>query len=189
MTDSGIFLIIGVTALVAFAIQTLISFMTGHDDVDGFADADQLAEDAPDDGDEHHGPMQFFSFLTIRNLIAFTLGFGWVGYASTRTGFSGPLAVVLGTGAGLIFAWTMYKLMKVLHSLESDATVKLEDAIGQTAEVYLEISENSPGKVMIQLGGALMEMPAVSPHPGLLARGTIVRVIDCEGKFLTVERA
>ncbi|MFH1137410.1 MAG: hypothetical protein V1816_15185 [Pseudomonadota bacterium] len=198
MKEEYLYLLIGVIALVVFAFQTVLTFLGGdgadhlgsmdHSDIGG-SDFSQV--------DSHHGQLGhhdddsgfgFLRFFTLRNLSAFTLGYGFAGYASLRTGFPSLAAAVVGLAAGSGFVWAMYKLMRVLNTLESDGTMDPRDAIGLAAEVYLEIEENSPGKITVRFGGVQREFPAVYPRPGRLERGTIVRIIDYDGNFFTVDR-
>ena len=193
MFDSDVFLAIGLVSLAIFIIQTIISFVAGdgHHDASGhdMAGHDIGGHDGSMDGDaEHHG-LDFLKFFTIRNLVSFALGYGWIGYASLKSGLPGFLAILLGLAGGVVFVYAVFKLMTGLHSLEEDATMDLDDATGRTGEVYLEIDEHSPGKVLIKLGGAVNEMTAIHAHPGKLERGALVRVIGREGNYLMVERA
>ena len=196
MADSDVFLYIGLTALVLFIIQTAISFLAGHGDGgDGGHDGHMVVDHDHDgghhdgDGHDHDNPLGFLRFFTLRNMVAFAMGYGWVGYASVKTRLPDLVAVLLGIAAGIFFVYAIYKLMRALHGLESDATARLEDAIGQIGEVYLEVGDESPGKVTILLGGAKQELPAIHGHPGTLKRGTPVRVVDYDGNFLLVERS
>lgn len=196
MFNSDVFLAIGLVSLAIFIIQTIISFVAGdghHDasghDMAGHDFGGQDGHDGAMDGDvEHHG-FDFLKFFTIRNLVSFALGYGWIGYASLKTGLPGFLSILLGLLGGVAFVYAVFRLMTGLHSLEEDATIDLDDATGRTGEVYLEIDEHSPGKVLIKLGGAVNEMTAIHAHPGKLERGALVRVIGREGNFLMVERA
>jgi hypothetical protein len=64
-----------------FAIQSIMTFVGGHD-------ADGINADFSGDLDHVDAPFQFFSF---RNLINFMLGFGWTGavfYNTIETGFT-----------------------------------------------------------------------------------------------------
>ena len=196
MFDSDVFLAIGLVSLAVFIIQTIISFLAGdghHDasghDMGGHDVGGHDGHDGMTDGDaEHHG-LDFLKFFTIRNLVSFALGYGWVGYASLKSGFPGFLAIILGVLGGLVFVYAVFRLMTALHSLEEDATVDLDQATGRTGEVYLEFDENSAGKILIKLGGAVSEMTALHAHPGKLERGALVRVVGREGNYLMVERA
>jgi membrane protein implicated in regulation of membrane protease activity len=212
MMDSDVFLMIGIVALAAFLIQTVVSLVMGgdhgHDGGHG-ASMDHgggLGHDGADhgmdhggdgrgdhaghaDSDGHHDAWAFLKFFSIRNLVSFALGYGWIGYASLKTGLPGIVAVLLGLAGGVGFVYAVYLLMRGLHSLEEDGAIRLEDAIGRTGEVYLEIDDDSPGKINLKLGGANQEMTAVHAHPGRLDRGTLVRVLAVEGSRFIVEKA
>lgn len=193
LSEEAIYLIIGVASLILFGVQTLMTFLGGDaHDVDGSLDHGHIDHgDAHHDGhgdDGDHG-LSFLRFFTLRNLIAFALGYSWVGFASLKSGFPSVLTVILGIGAGLFFVWIIYKLMRVLTRLESDGTADMDEALGQVGEVYLEIEENSPGKILVQLRGVKRELPAVNLHPGRLEKGSAVRILDYDGNYFSVERA
>ena len=201
MSESTLYLIIGIFALVLFGIQTLLTFLGGggHDgqvgfdhggiDHGGLDHGDSQSDNGSDTGhDGHQASATFLQFFTLRNLIAFALGYGWVGYASLLTGMSSLVAVVLGIISGVLLVWVIYKLMRVLYRLESDGTTKMSEAVGKIGEVYLEIDDNSPGKILVLLRGAKRELPAVNYRGGRLERGTQVRILDYDGSHYAVER-
>ncbi len=194
MSEESIYLIIGVVSLILFGVQTLMTFLGGDGhDADGSLDHGHIDHgdghhDGDGDHDDHHG-LSFLRFFTLRNLIAFAMGYSWVGFASLKSGFPSVLTVLLGIGAGVLFVWMIYKLMRILNRLESDGTADLNEALGQVGEVYLEIEENSPGKILVLLRGAKRELPAVNMHPGRLEKGSAVRILDYDGNYFSVERA
>ena len=203
MSEATIYLSIGVFALVLFALQTLMTLL-GGDGHDGQSDFDHggLDHGGIDHGDSHqdggtdeahgehqeHPSLAFLRFFTLRNLIAFAMGYGWVGYASLQTGLSSLLALVLGVICGVLLVLVIYKLMRVLYKLESDGTTKMSEAVGQIGEVYLEIDDHSPGKILVLVRGVKREFPAVNYQGGRLEKGAKVRILDYDGSFFAVEQ-
>jgi hypothetical protein len=133
-----------------------IDIDTGAGDV--HAEAGQVGEDV------HHGSSWFFGVLSFRALVAAVGFFGLAGVAG-HAGELNPyanLVVAIGAGAAAMFvvAW----LMRTLHSLKSEGTVHIENAIGAEGQVYLPIPGHKAGmgKVTIKIQSRTMEYPAVT---------------------------
>ena len=143
MQEKSIYLIIGLIALILFAVQTVLTFL-GGDSPDGLGADDHSdsgrADSGQTDSHGHHAGHQddsgfsFLRFFTLRNLSAFALGYGFGGYASLRSGFPSLAAALTGMAVGSVFVWAIYKLMVFLHTLESDGAPEMRGAIGLSAE-------------------------------------------------------
>jgi ABC-type multidrug transport system fused ATPase/permease subunit len=86
-----------------------------------------------------------FQFLTLKNLIAFFTIFGWAGIASLDAGLSAFVTVIVSTMAGLIMMTIMASIAYFMGKLTDDGTLKLQNAIGKTASVYLTIPAKRGG--------------------------------------------
>jgi hypothetical protein len=112
----------------------------------------------------------YISALTFRSVVAAVTFFGLAGLAATVNFQLTPqvsLAVALGAGAGALFA--VAYLMRQLHRLKSDGTVRIDRAIGQNGTVYLTIpgQKAGVGKVTLTLQNRTVEYQAVTSYESL----------------------
>ncbi|HEX8210682.1 MAG TPA: hypothetical protein VF584_10940 [Longimicrobium sp.] len=119
-------------------------------------------------------------FLSIRALASGLAFFGLAGMWVQATGRglwpALGVAALVGGLALCAVAWAMRQMLR----LERDGTVRMEQAVGNPATVYLGIpGGTSPGKVHLTLGGRTVECQAVSDRP--LPTGTPVVVVDVLG--------
>lgn len=130
----------------------------GDTDVDADVDADDL-----DAGDGS------VSFISVRTLASFMTMFGLVGWLGTERGWGGiktPLfALFSGASTMLIVAYLMYTFRKLVSS----GNVDPQNAVGQTATVYLRIPGNHAGrgKVTVTLQGRSQQFDAVTAGEAL----------------------
>ncbi len=169
---------VAIGASVIFIIQTIMTFVGA--DTDTGIDADF---DGNLDGVD--SPFQLFS---LRNLVNFLLGFGWTGaslYNSFENKFIlGVVAFLVGSLFILIFLLVMRALMK----LSEDNTFNIEDTVGKTADVYMNIpaSKGGKGKIFVSIKGSTHELSAITASEEDLRSGSLVRVDAIEGGILLV---
>jgi len=149
------FLIIGIVGLTLLALSLLFG-----DVLDGVGDGflDGLGGD-------------LFSTAVIGAFIS-AFGFG----AAAVDGADGPLAlaVPVGVGAGVIFAWFAARLTRLVRGGGSDATVSTDDTIGRDGTVTTEIPHDGLGTVRVLVGGHVLRLNARAAEP--IPSGTAVHV-------------
>ncbi|MDR3353548.1 MAG: hypothetical protein LBO21_00760 [Synergistaceae bacterium] len=167
---------VGGAAAVIFLFQTLGA--TGGSDADDSFD--------PTGADAHEG---LSSYLSVRNFVAFFLGYGWVTLAALLSGVTAGAASLLGSVAGLIFVVTSFFLIKTFLKFQEDGSLKLESLVGKHASVYITIGARgtSAGKVMIDTKAGRVELPARSDSEEDLRPGRMVLVVKIAGEVLWVE--
>lgn len=146
---------IGLISNVLFVVYLLMQFAGSHD-------TDVPDGDVPDlDAG--------FTILSLRSLLAFGMFMGYTGVVSLRLGGNWFVALVAGIAAGILAAWLAWRLLRIILRLQSSGTLDLQNAIGQTGEVYLPIPAglNGAGKVMVEVQGALRELDAVSEEASI----------------------
>lgn len=172
---------IGGFAALIFLIQTL-----GSSDHDFDADAPDMTEG----GLFHDHTSGLSDYLSLRNFVAFFIGYGWVTLASLLFGLSLPLSAFLGVIAGIAFVFASLLLIKSFLKLQEDGNLKLEGLKGAHASVYIAIGESGSalGKVMIDTPKGRMELPARTHDKQKLNPGTLVEVTGTESGILWVSR-
>lgn len=151
-----------------FLIQTVLTFV-GGDASDG------LEADFDGDFSDASGPFQLFSF---RNLIHFLLGFGWTGVGFYQTIPNKIVLTIVSLVVGLGLVGLFFVIMKQIRKLNQNNAMRIENAIGKTAEVYLTIpgQQNGQGKVHISIQKTLRELNAVTNQPHSIPTGASVKV-------------
>lgn len=158
--------------------------------VDGSVDAH--VGDAPTaDGsaDAHHlDSATSFKIFTTQSILAFFMGFGWLGLAC-RTEWHLPYVISVGIAlafaVGLMF-FTAY-LMSQVYRLNVVRTRNLYRALGDDAKVYLTIPENGVGKVQAVVDGSLKMVDAVS-RSGRIEQFKDVEIVGVEDQSTLIVR-
>lgn len=168
---------VGGTVLV---LQTLLTLLGGHHDGDAGHDFHEL-HDAHAGGhggeDGGHGDA-FIKLFTLKSLVAFLTFFGLAGLAGDWSGNGASTTFVFAIGAGIAALVTVAWLMRALARLQSRGNVRLENAVGATARVYLRIpsSGGGAGKVTVAVQGRTVELKAVTTGAEI-PTGATVRVV------------
>ncbi|MDQ3555416.1 MAG: hypothetical protein M3409_01380 [Gemmatimonadota bacterium] len=132
--------------------------------------------------DDHFGELSMddgLDLLNVRVISTAAGAFGLSGLGLARAGLGTAaatlLAVLIGVGAGLGVA-AIFRLMK---RAESDGTVRMELALGESGSAYLPIPGDgqSGGKVLLTLGGRTVECYAVT-RGRPIARGAKVIITE-----------
>jgi membrane protein implicated in regulation of membrane protease activity len=166
-------------ASLIFIFQTIMTFLG----TDASADLD-----ADFDGDFHHvdAPFELFTF---RNLINFLLGFGWTGVAFYGK-FNDAILVILAFVVGMIFVAIFFVIIKQILKLQEDNTFNINNALGKTAQVYMNIpaNKNGSGKVQLSVNGSFHELEAITEGENSINSGENVKVVKVENQILFVEK-
>lgn len=173
---SQIYYSIAIGSTIILVIQTaLMLFGIEGGDVDLDVDGD-MDFDTDHDADG-------LGILSFRTVIAFLVGFGWIGALSIDSGLGMLLALIFAGLSGIILMFVVFWLMKTLSKLKSDGTMDFANAIGEVGTVYLPIPPNreGPGQVEVMIQGRLMVVQAFSGADTRIENQAKVRVIDVLG--------
>ncbi len=170
---------------IVFSVLFVIQFVLSIIGIDFDADAEADIGDA----DGVDGLDADFALLSVRSIIAFFTFFGWTGVVALSGGVGAVMAILLASSAGfaamLVVAYIFYLFIK----LQSSGTLNLNNALGNTGEVYLVIpGDNSGvGKVQMKVQGSLRELDAITTGESI-PTGAPIQVIDVlENGMLLVE--
>ena len=168
-----IFWTVAIAASIVFVIQTIMTFVGLDHDTD--LDAGGL------DGVDADGVSGFFTF---KNLVNFLLGYGWAGICFKNVISSPTLLQLAAVGVGVVFVLVWVLIVRQVMKLGVDKTFRLEETVGQVADVYLRIpaAGEGKGKVMVSVRGSVHEIDAVSVSSGIPtgAKAKVLRTIGTD---------
>jgi hypothetical protein len=170
---------IGGAAAAIFLFTALGNASSGLDAEPGESNFDVDAEGA-----------SLSDWLSVRNFVAFFIGYGWVAFACLVSGISRPLASFCGAAAGVSFTAVSLFLVRMFLRFQEDGSMNLESLAGETASVYIGLgaSLSSQGKVTVDTRKGRAELPARTEDAEPLRPGQLVRIQKTEGGVLWVTK-
>ncbi|MFC5282553.1 hypothetical protein [Pedobacter alpinus] len=148
--------LITIPVTVIFVLQMIFTFlgMDSNNDLDADFDGDMSSE---------HGqaPFQLFTF---RNFTNFLLGFGWTVICFKNVIPNQGILILLGVIVGCALVAAVMYIFISMTKLSQQGNMDINNALNQTAEVYLTIpaKKTGLGKVHIQIQGTLREIDAIT---------------------------
>jgi len=142
--------------------------------------------------DAHHGdPGDAFKALSLQGILAFAMGFGWVGLGALKgTGWSWPTSLGVAVAGGVAMVWLLGVLLKGIYDLQSSGNIPLEAALDHSGTVYANVPARGQGRGQVKL--------TVNQHQRIynavsddapIETNTAVRVVKVnEDRTLTVSR-
>lgn len=159
----GIGIAAGIVTLV-LAVLTLVGLGNHDADVGGH------------DGDAADGS----SLLSIKPITGFFLGFGWGGGIALDNGLSVSLATVIALINGVVLMLALAAVIRMIYSLRTDGTRKIDDAIGAIGTVYVTLpaARAAGGQINVTVSGRLETLAALNAALHPVASGEKVRVVS-----------
>jgi len=152
----------------------------------GDHDAGHLDAAHEHNGDsDARGGLHLFSVRSCSAGLAF---FGLTGLAALHAQWPLWLALPVAVAPALLAMALVAYLMRSLLRLESNGALRLENAIGSEATVYIPIpgAAQGPGRITFALQDRTIELDAITPG-GPLSTGTPVTIVDVrDGGLLEV---
>ena len=150
-TSPAYFVIAGVSTLLFIILIVLSAFGIDSDgaDTDGF--------DIEADSD---ASFMVFSFKTI---VAGLMGFGWTGLSLVNEfDWSKSKAIIPSVVVAFIIIIIMSKIFQSLNKLEQVYTFDINHTIGQVGKIYLPVTPEKPGQVIVTVDKRTYTFTAVS---------------------------
>lgn len=191
-------------------ILTMIGFGQGGagvnpDDLSGFDsagdgmdfDIDVSADASADTGSSGVGdggnPGDFgaLHLFTLEGIMAFLTVFSWTAIIAYRSGAEGTVAILIGAVLGVVAMYGVAKIIQLTARLAHNGTLRIRNALGQTATVYLTIpgQGTGQGKVNLTVQERFIEASAITDSADSIPTGMLVRVVDVRADdVLVVER-
>lgn len=146
-----------------FIIVSLFFDMDGDADVDLDTDVDfDMDADIGGDADmpAGEGAAAAIKFLSFRNFVMFTAFFGLTGTALTWLGGPFIINLLAAIVMGVFTATLMHRVMAHLMKNEVGQTTNLEDLIGSSAKVTIDVSRDHRGKISVNANGRTLQLLA-----------------------------
>lgn len=154
----------------------------------GLGDQGDISE--VDAGNGDHASDEGFRFLSIQGMSSFFLMFGLVGLTVLRNGGAVWMAFAGAFGSGGFTVWLVSLLFKGMKRMQSDGTLRIQNAVGQEGTVYLTIPAEGSGQVQVSVQGSLRMFEARSIHRVKISTGERIRVVEITaGNILLVDQA
>ena len=129
-----------------------------------------------------------FELFSIQGLAAAVMMFGWVGMFTLEATDTEVYAVIVGGFSAAASMYGVGLMLKGIKNLESDGTMKHEDAVGERGQVYSRIRANESGEVQVAVDGTLRTLTARAKDKTLhISTGEFIKVIDVIGNTMIVE--
>ncbi|MBQ8708702.1 MAG: NfeD family protein [Succinivibrionaceae bacterium] len=162
-----------------FLIEVVISTIGGG--MDG-AGADGVVQDL---GTSDYA-FRFFSLFSVSAFLFCAGCFGLWTYSASESGFLAALvALVSGAGAAALVTFLKRSVLK----LQTEGNVRLENAVGKEAIVYLKIPSGGRGQIEMTLQGRKKFLAAISDEKHEIPTGSRVTVKAVSSGVLVVQPA
>ena len=158
-----------------FLVKLVIFSLFGMDDGEG----DLVGTDV-DEG---------FNFISLQSIIAFLMGFGWMGYAALKSFNMNQLATFGSAfGVGLIFMLGTAYLMMLVKKLEKTVKKDKTTAIDKVGKAYTDFAPNGQGRIEIEVNGQLTVAEAINNTDTEIKSFEAVKVVKVENDLLYIEK-
>lgn len=175
--------IAGGTILILRLILMIIGLDHGDaPDIDVSVDADIDGDVHADIGEGGSG----INFFSLQGIAGFFTMFGLVGMGLLQLNVLRIWSLIGALAAGLFTGWATGMIFFLMRRLQSEGTMKIENAVGQQATVYLTVPEKGTGVVSVTVQGGLRHLDAISQNGQKIPTGTIVKVVGVTANKILV---
>jgi hypothetical protein len=136
---------------------------SAHDSVHD-SSHDSQHDSTVDDRASDHGSLWIFKLLSFQTLAAAIAFFGIGGSAALAAEFDPAQALVIAIVAGGAAMYVVYHMVRLLHRFNADGTLRIANAVGLPATVYLPIpaAGAGAGKIQMKLQNRIIEFQATT---------------------------
>ncbi len=130
-----------------------------------------------------------FNFISVQSLLAFLMGFGWMGYAGlVQLGWSNLVSILSAIGVGLVFMFGSAYLMFMVKKLEKTVKKDKTTAIGKTGKAYTDFAPKGNGQIEININEQLTVADAINTTDEEIKAFDSVKVVGVENDVMYVEK-
>lgn len=130
-----------------------------------------------------------FDFLSIQSILAFLMGFGWMGLACIKVwNLSTMLTLIVSVVFGLLLlflsAWLMFQAKRLNKRVVKD----LSKAVGLIGKAYTNFEAKGQGQIEITINEQLSVEEAVNNSDEQIQAFEMVKVVKYENNKLYIEK-
>ena len=104
-----------------------------------------------------------FNFFSIQSILAFFMGFGWMGYAGIKQfGMSTAQHLTVSILVGLVFMIITSSLFFMVKKLEKNVKKDKATAVNHTGKAYTTFAPKGNGQIEIEINGQLTVCDAIN---------------------------
>jgi len=130
-----------------------------------------------------------FGFISLQTILAFFMGFGWMGYAMLKQFGQGQiLSLLSAVGVGLVFMIGTAFLMFSVRKLEKNVKKDKSTALNKVGKAYTYFEPNGTGQIEIEINGQLSVVNAVNSTNEVINSFDQIRVNKVENEILYIEK-
>lgn len=135
--------------------------------------------DADISGSVGVGDMEGSSLFSTKPLTGFFLAFGWVGGIALNFGLSLMLATIIAFVSGTVVMLALAWLIRLMYSMRTDGTRRINDAIGAIGTVYVTLpaARATGGQINVIVSGRLETLAALNAALRAIPSGEKVKVV------------
>ncbi len=130
-----------------------------------------------------------FNFISIQSILAFFMGFGWMGYAALKQfEFGQWLSIAIAIVVGFIFMFMTAYLMFLVKKLEKKVKKDKSTALNQVGKAYTKFEPQGSGQVEVEVNGQLSVVNAKNDSDEEINSFEYVRVTKIVDDILHIEK-
>ena len=130
-----------------------------------------------------------FDFLSIQSILAFLMGFGWLGLAclqnfELRLRFAVLIAAIFGFVMMYFSAWLMFCIKKLNHRVKKD----FSKSIGLCGRAYTSFGAHAKGQIEITFNNQLSVEEAINDTDNEIKAFSNIKIVKYENGILYIEQ-
>ena len=178
LTIENSFLVLALFSTIFYIIKLCLFFFLGGD-VEVHAEFDTMGECDPS-----------FNFLSLQSILAFLMGFGWVGLAAlTQFNTSILVAVIFAVVVGLFFMFMSAWLMLMIKKLDKNIKIDMNDYIGTVGRTYTAFKPHGEGQIEVTINKQLSVLKAYNDTDEEIHSFTEIKISRFENNMIYIVRA
>jgi membrane protein implicated in regulation of membrane protease activity len=175
------YFVLATSATLLFILKMIFFSFLGAD-----ADVGDVDVDGGDDMAQHNGA---FSFVSLQSILAFLMGFGWIGLAGIWEWHLGKITTFLvafaaGAGCMALSVWLMFQTKKLNNIHENS----IYNALSKTGRAYTRFAPSGSGQIQIELNGRISTINAINNKKEEIAAFDAVQVVAIKDHVLYVQK-
>ncbi len=127
--------------------------------------------------------------FSMRIIAIFLTAFGAAGAIARHYSLSYVWCSLIGIGGGVVVAFIALELITFFYHQQASSTVCGSDLLNSFAEVKIEIPSSGLGQVSVLVKNQRQYYPARSKDGSRIGVGSSVKIVECPGDSVLVEKA